>query len=87
MPRYIRNAWVKLNIDGKAKIVETGPKNSNGGLHQTILFREKGSISDARLEIYVRVVTRDGKDYVVCDVDVEGEKVPRENGIRIELER
>ena len=87
MPRYVKNAWVRLDVDGKAKRIETGPKSSGGGLNQTILLREKGSISDVNLQVWVHVITKDGKDYVVCEAWFEGEKTPKDERLKVELER
>lgn len=50
-PRVVRNFWIELEVDGKKEKIATGPRHAGGGFHMVIRMREKGQISDRRIEI------------------------------------
>lgn len=45
MPRNIRNFWIRLNIDGRQSVIESGPVSKNGGFSMEILMRDKKGIT------------------------------------------
>lgn len=46
MPRNVRNSWVTLKVDGKARPVAMGPKSKDGALVATFNVRKDGAVSD-----------------------------------------
>ncbi len=51
MPRNIRNFWIELEVDGRSKRIETGPKTGTGGFDMVIRLRENGTTSDKYMHI------------------------------------
>ena len=51
MARNTRNFWIKLNVDGRDKLIEAGPRRKDGGFSLEILIRENGSISSKRVRV------------------------------------
>ena len=52
----IRNFWVEGMADGKKTLVGFGPRRKDGGFDLEILIREKGGISDSRIEVTGREI-------------------------------
>ena len=71
MPRFVRNFWLRLRVDGRATPIETGPATVEGGFDLTILMREEGAISEKRVRVYGDV-TRDGTLILHAYVDGGG---------------
>lgn len=44
MPRNVRNFWLELRVDGRATVIQAGPRAKNGGFHLTIKQRDEGNI-------------------------------------------
>jgi hypothetical protein len=43
MPRYVRNFWLKAQIDGQRSPFASGPRSKDGGFSLDILYRERGA--------------------------------------------
>lgn len=54
-PRFVRNFWLSLTVDGRSTTVETGPASKDGGFFLEIKVRENGGISPNSLYITGRV--------------------------------
>lgn len=46
MPRNVRNAWIDVNVDGRAESLSGGPKNSGGQLRGSLYQRNEGAVGD-----------------------------------------
>lgn len=51
MPRCVRNFWVEVNSDARAKAIGTGPVSKDGRMKIRLFVREKGKISDLTLAV------------------------------------
>jgi hypothetical protein len=50
--KNVRNFWIKLKIDGRETMIETGPRSKDGGFEMTIGMRDKnGGVSENKLKI------------------------------------
>ena len=86
MPRFVRNFWLKGDVDGCKKSIGTGPRHSGGGFDLEILVREEGSISSASLEITGRCVKdpTTGVVYNVLDVRLlNGNHISKEIRLKV----
>jgi hypothetical protein len=68
-PRNVRNFWIQGEVDGKKEAIGTGPRRKDGGFDLDILIREKGNISNKKLNIIGHVVN----DKLLLDVLLNGE--------------
>lgn len=68
MPRFVRNFFLDLSVDGKAEPVRTGPRSSGGGFSPHVTQRDKGAVVTAlRLDgwacdgvLFLQVVSPEG---------------------------
>lgn len=74
MPRNVRNFWIVVNVDGRERLVEAGPKAKDGGFKVTVYQREKGDVSRKTVEIIGRA-TNDGHLVTTTSVNEEREAV------------
>jgi hypothetical protein len=80
MPRNVRNAWVTVNIEGKATRLSGGPRNKAGGLVAEFLVRDNGGVgkgvsvsirpSPTRPDVLLLIVTDDRTGSVVFSREV-----------------
>jgi hypothetical protein len=45
MPRFVRNYWLSLDVEGRRTPLATGPRSKNGGFHLTIAQSDAGAIT------------------------------------------
>lgn len=71
MPRNVRNYWINVQVDGKGKPIEAGPKAAGGGFRVSVLLRHEGSISPISLEVTGQAYSN-GKLQLIARVDEPG---------------
>ncbi len=45
MPRNVRNSWVTLEVDGRERNIETGPRTKDGGMTAQFYVRNSGTVT------------------------------------------
>lgn len=45
MPRFVRNFWIELEIDGRRSRVACGPRRADGGFRARIFIRREGRVA------------------------------------------
>jgi hypothetical protein len=53
--RNVRNFWLTAQADGGSPVT-LGPKAKTGGLEATLLLRERGEVSNDKVEIWSHVL-------------------------------
>jgi hypothetical protein len=56
MPRNVRNFWLEIDVDARAKTLGTGPIAKDGGFNLRILVRKDGAVSDSSVTIAGRAM-------------------------------
>lgn len=47
MPRNVRNFWVTVEVDGRERVIASGPASADGGLRCRFYIRHKGAVVPA----------------------------------------